>query len=149
MSSRKTRRAVRPYVRKGPMNAAVEGGPRGGAAARLLAAAGAKRGAARATVDVLEPRKLLFTLTIGPEDVVRLRDPAGDRAVPRPGGPGAGAGGVRGRGGPVDGAGAGDPAERHVLRGLEHPGVVLELGGAGGADRGSGPGAGERGRLRH
>lgn len=68
MSSRKTRRAVRPYVRKGLMNAG-EGAPRGGAAARLMAAAGEGRGSAKATVDALEPRKLLFTLTIGPDDV--------------------------------------------------------------------------------
>jgi hypothetical protein len=60
--------ARRPYVRKGRTSLTGRGGPgeAGGPAARLAAMAGAT---ARPSVEQLEPRQLLFSLTITPNDI--------------------------------------------------------------------------------
>jgi len=69
MSSSKSRRAVRPYVRKGLVKSGDAGVRSVGAAARLAQAAGSGWGAGKASVEALEPRKLLFSLTIDPATV--------------------------------------------------------------------------------
>src|SRR3954452_17339438 len=61
--------ARRPYARKGRSSLSGRGGPEAGPAARLASMAGAT---SRASVEQLEPRQLLFSLTITPSDI----DPA-------------------------------------------------------------------------
>ena len=63
-----TRRVDRPYVRQRRVHGA-RGADRSGAAGRLARMAGADGSVARPPVDRLEPRQLLFSLTITPDMV--------------------------------------------------------------------------------
>ena len=68
MAREKSRRPVRPFVR--PTLQSSQG--LRGAAARLAASAGGtSRGAytERATIDALEPKKMLYTVTVGSNDI--------------------------------------------------------------------------------